>query len=46
MEFRQEPGRIWAEDQDGKLLAEILFPSREGKASITRTFVDDSLRES
>ncbi len=44
MEFRQEPGRIWAEDQDGKLLAEILFPSREGKASITRTFVDDSLR--
>ena len=44
MEFKEEPGRIWAEDQDGKLLAEILFPSREGKAAITRTFVDDSLR--
>lgn len=44
MEFIKEQGRIYAQDVDGKLLAEILFPSLHGNASITRTFVDDSLR--
>lgn len=44
MEFIKEQGRIYAQDADGKLLAEILFPSHQGNASITRTFVDDSLR--
>ena len=34
MEFQKEPGRIFALGEDGKLLAEITFP----------TFVDESLR--
>lgn len=43
MEFQREPGRIWASDGE-KLLAEIRFPSRNGLADITHTFVDKSLR--
>lgn len=44
MEFRKEPGRIFATDETGKLLAEVTFPEREGGAVINHTFVDDSLR--
>lgn len=43
MEFQKEPGRIYAMDGE-KLLAEVNFPSRDGLAAITHTFVDDSLR--
>ena len=44
MEFRQEPGRIFATSEDGRLLAEVTFPEREGAAEIDHTFVDSSLR--
>ena len=44
MEFRKEPGRIFAMDETGKLLAEVTFPEREGVAVINHTFVDGSLR--
>lgn len=44
MKFSQQPGRIFARDENGKLLAEVTFPEREGVAVINHTFVDDSLR--
>ena len=45
MEFQKEPGRIYALGEDGKLLAEITFPTGEdGVADIDHTFVDESLR--
>ena len=44
MEFCKEPGRIFATDETGKLLAEVTFPEREGVAVINHTFVDGSLR--
>lgn len=45
MEFQKEPGRIFALGEDGKLLAEITFPTGEdGVADINHTFVDESLR--
>ena len=44
MEFRKEPGRIFATDETGKLLAEVTFPEKEGVAVINHTFVDASLR--
>ena len=44
MEFRKEPGRIFATDKTGKLLAEVTFPEQEGVAVINHTFVDGSLR--
>ena len=45
MQFQETDGRIWAEDQAGKLVAEITFPeTRPGVADINHTFVDASLR--
>lgn len=44
MEFQREPGRIFALGADGKLLAEVTFPTQGGTAVIDHTFVDDSLR--
>ena len=45
MEFQHEPGRLWMESAEGKLLAEVLFPTvGSGIVEITHTFVDDSLR--
>ena len=45
MEFQSKPGRLWAENEDGKLIAEITFPEeRPGVANIDHTFVDGSLR--
>ena len=44
MEFCKEPGRIFATDETGKLLAEVTFPEQEGIAIINHTFVDGSLR--
>lgn len=44
MDFQHGPERIFAQDQTGKLLAEVTFPEREGTALINHTFVDPSLR--
>lgn len=44
MEFSRESGRIFARDENGRLLAEVTFPERDGVAEITHTFVDPSLR--
>lgn len=44
MEFQCEKDRIFAVDQDGRLLAEVTFPCSDGVAVIGHTFVDESLR--
>lgn len=44
MKFTQEPGRIFAQDESGKLLAEVTFPDRGDAVEINHTFVDPSLR--
>ena len=38
MEFQREPGRIYAEEE-GRVIAEVTFPDRDGAADI-----DDTLR--
>ena len=43
MEFQREPGRIYAEEE-GRVIAEVTFPDRDGAADIDHTFVDDTLR--
>lgn len=45
MKFQYEAERIYAQDETGKLMAEVTFPVKDGVANITHTFVDDSLRE-
>ena len=45
MEFTTEQNRIYKQDEHGKLLAELLFPDRDGGiVAFTHTFVDESLR--
>ena len=44
MEFQHERERIFALDEQGKLVAEVTFPVSEGVADIAHTFVDQSLR--
>ena len=45
MDFQQTDGRIWLNDSEGRLVAEITFPQvRRGVANIDHTFVDPSLR--
>lgn len=44
MEFLYEPDRIFAQAPEGKLLAEVTFPTADGVATIDHTFVDGSLR--
>ena len=44
LDFKTEENRIYAEDGQGKVIAEVLFPIRDGVADIEHTFVDDSLR--
>ena len=45
MNFQQKSGRIWAENEEGRLVAEITFPEvRRGIVNIDHTFVDPSLR--
>ena len=44
MEFQYERERIFALDEQGKLVAEVTFPVSEGVADIDHTFVDQSLR--
>lgn len=44
MEFKESSGRIWVEDAQGRLLAEITFPQEDGVAVINHTFVHEDLR--
>ena len=45
MNFQIESNRIFKEDENGKVIAEITFPETEkGIFCIDHTFVDDSLR--
>lgn len=45
MELQHEKGRVYMEDAQGKVLAEITFPETiPGTVNIDHTFVDDSLR--
>ena len=44
MEFQHERERIFALDEQGKLVAEVTFPVSEGVADIDHTFVDQALR--
>jgi|SRR5574344_240748 hypothetical protein len=44
MDFLIEEERIYATDCDGKVTAEITFPTKDGVATIDHTFVDTSLR--
>jgi predicted GNAT family acetyltransferase len=45
LDYKIAPSRIYAEAEDGKLLAEVTFPkARNGEVQINHTFVDDSLR--
>lgn len=44
MKFQYEAERIYAQDEAGRLIAEVTFPVKDGVANITHTFVDDSLR--
>ncbi|HKL61321.1 MAG TPA: GNAT family N-acetyltransferase [Acholeplasma sp.] len=47
MNFVFEDYRIFTSDEEGNLLAEVLFPlESEGVVNINRTFVDPSLRGS
>lgn len=44
MEFITEDNRIYANDADGNLIAEITFPTNGCISTIDHTFVDESLR--
>ncbi len=45
LNYQYEPGRIFAQDDTGNLLAEIRFPTiGDGLVSFAGTFVDPSLR--
>ncbi|HEX3077753.1 MAG TPA: GNAT family N-acetyltransferase [Lachnospiraceae bacterium] len=45
MEFIKESNRIYGTDENGKVIAEVTFPSRtQDTVDINHTFVDDSLR--
>ena len=45
MEFCSAPGRLYAEDANGVLLAEITFPTAgDGVANLNHTFVHPSLQ--
>lgn len=44
MEFKREDHRIWLEDENHNLLAEITFPQSGDHVCITHTFVDERLR--
>lgn len=45
MEFQVESNRIFAVDDQNKIIAEITFPETEaGSVNINHTFVDEALR--
>lgn len=44
MDFKYETERIYLEDEQGQLLAEITFPLQDGIATIDHTYVSEKLR--
>lgn len=44
MDFIYESDRVYAMDENSKIIAEINFPKENGVCNINRTFVDESLR--
>lgn len=45
MTFNYEPNRIYLNNEDGNLVAEVTFPSiRSDVVEVNHTFVDESLR--
>ena len=44
MDFISEKERIYATDPEGRVVAEVTFPCKDGVAIIDHTFVDKSLR--
>lgn len=44
MEFIEEKERIYATDADGRVIAEVTFPTVDGVSTIDHTFVDNTLR--
>ncbi len=44
MNFITESDRIYAASPEGKVIAEVTFPTKDGVSNINHTFVDDSLR--
>ena len=44
MNMITEDSRIYAKDENGRIVAEITFPAKDGVATIDHTFVDESLR--
>ncbi len=44
LNFTVESDRIYVKDNDGKLIAEVTFPLKNGISTIDHTFVDESLR--
>jgi predicted GNAT family acetyltransferase len=45
MEFKHESNRIYANNEQGAIIAEVTFPDvKEGVVNINHTFVDDYLR--
>ena len=45
MDFKYEDNRIYLEDEKGKTIAEVTFPSvAENKVNVNHTYVDRSLR--
>lgn len=44
MEFQYEAERIFAQNEEGSVIAEVTFPLKDDIATINHTFVDESLR--
>lgn len=45
MEFKKETNRIYLENENGEMVAEVTFPNmNETQVNINHTFVDNSLR--
>ncbi len=44
MNYITETDRIYATDPQGRLIAEVTFPTSGGVSTINHTFVDESLR--
>lgn len=45
MEFKYEKNRVYLDNENGKMVAEVTFPSRDNQTVVlNHTFVDDSLR--
>lgn len=44
MNFITDYDRIYAKDKEGKIIAKVTFPTKDGVSTIDHTFVDKSLR--